>query len=159
MRLSLLGVSLLVIGIVVLSVGVYTCAFPPATQTKTATLEPSAGSFEQLELNQGDKLQVTLTVTDGSAVRVTVEDPSSEIIYNGGTVFMDLEFNVNAETSGIHKIHFVNDSPTDQLTIDYSVTYPTFPGILTYSAIIVGLLLAVNGLALILISKRSNKKQ
>lgn len=156
MRLSTIGLVLVVIGIVTLTIGAYTYAYP-IPQTKTSTVEPSAGIFEQLELNQGDQLKVALTVVDGEGVRVTVEDALSETVYNGGTVYTDLEFNVNAQTSGMHRINFVNISPTDELTIDYSIMYPAFPGILTYFSLIVGAVLLINGLAVILIFKRSNK--
>jgi hypothetical protein len=157
MRLSTLGLVLVVIGIVTLTIGVYTYAYP-ISQTKTSTVEPAAGIFEQLELNQGDQLKVALTVVDGEGVSVTVEDELSETVYNGGTVYTTLEFNVNAQSSGLHRINFVNVSPTDELIIDYSIVYPAFPGILTYFALILGAVLVINGLAVILIMKRSNKE-
>jgi uncharacterized membrane protein len=157
MRLSTLGLVLVVIGIVTLTIGVYTYAFS-TPQTKTSTIEPAAGIFEQLELNQGDQLKVALTVVDGEGVSVTVEDALSETVYNGGTVYTTLEFNVNAQSSGLHRINFVNVSPTDELIIDYSIVYPAFPGMLTYFALILGAVLVINGLAVILIMKRSNKE-
>jgi hypothetical protein len=157
MRHSTIGLVLVVIGIVTLTIGVYTYAYP-IPQTKTSTVEPSAGIFEQLELNQGDQLKVALTVVDGEGVSVTVEDELSETVYNGGTVYTTLEFNVNAQSSGLHRINFVNVSPTDELIIDYSIVYPAFPGILTYFALILGAVLVINGLAVILIMKRSNKE-
>ncbi|MCW4002820.1 MAG: hypothetical protein NWE95_02780 [Candidatus Bathyarchaeota archaeon] len=157
MRLSTLGLVLVIIGIVTLAIGAYTYAYP-TPQTKTSTIAPSAGIFEQLELKQGDQLKVALTVIDGEGVRVTVEDPLSETVYNGGTVYANLAFNLNAQSNGAHRINFVNISPTDELTIDYSIMYPAFPGMLTYFALILGVVLVVNGLVVILIFKRSNKQ-
>jgi hypothetical protein len=157
MRHSTIGLVLVVIGIVTLTIGVYTYAYP-ISQTKTSTVEPAAGIFEQLELNQGDQLKVALTVVDGEGVSVTVENAVPETVYNGGTVYTTLEFNVNAQSSGLHRINFVNVSPTDELIIDYSIVYPAFPGILTYFALILGAVLVINGLAVILIMKRSNKE-
>lgn len=96
-------------------------------------------------------------MVDGEGVSVTVEDPLSETVYNGGTVYLSLEFSLNAKSNGAHRINFVNVSPTDKLTIDYWIMYPAFPGLLTYFALILGVVLLINGLA-VLIIKRSNKE-
>ncbi len=147
MRRRTLGLTLALVGFTVLALALYTYALPNANLSKTVTLEPSSGTFAQVSLCPGDKVQGTLDVTDGTAgIKVYVEDPPPmEVVYNGGTVYDHLEFSFNAQTSGVYRVNFENLSPANQQTIAYSLTFPSNPGVIGYLAITVGVLLLVVG--------------
>jgi hypothetical protein len=58
-----------------------------------------------------------------------VENPLREVIYNGGTIYNSLEFVFKAESNGIYLVNFENANPSNQQTVEYSLTYPAFPAV------------------------------
>ncbi len=157
MRRRILGLTLAVVGFAVLALALYTSSLPVMRESKNLTLEPSTGTFDQINLNTNDKVQGTLDVIEGPAgIRVYVEDPSLKVVYNGGTVYNDLDFSFNAQTSGVYRVNFENLSPTNQQTITYSLVFPAIRGIVWYVAIVAGALLVVVGLGVAIVLGRKH---
>jgi len=92
MNKKTLGIILALTGIVVLSFGLFTYIYQ-TTYTQTDTLHPLESKTFKLDLTPSDKVQGTVTVLDGDeGIRVFVENPNGDVIYNGGTVYSNVEF-------------------------------------------------------------------
>jgi hypothetical protein len=126
------------------------------TQTDTLNLPVADGSIVTLELGQGDKVQSSVTITNGTeGVKVYVEDPSSGVVYNGGAVYSSVGFTFNAPTTGAYTVHFDNLSTANQQTVEYSLTRPVIPSIIGIITIVAGAFLLLIGLTLYVIVKKA----
>lgn len=149
--------TLSIIGIIVLVLGTYTYAFSTETQTETKAIDASKGFTAQLNLQQGDTVQGTLTILDGNqGIAVSAENSANEVVYNGGTVYTSLEFNFYVPTSGLYMVNFNNTSPNIQQTIEYSLTYSTYSPTLGLAAIIIGAIILGVGITTAFISNKKN---
>ncbi len=160
MQKRTLGLILTIIGLAILVSGIaaYTVS---TTQTHTVTLPISDGLSVPLELSAGDKVQGAVTVLNGNeGINVYVENPQNEVIYNGGTVYSNVEFSFNAQTFGSYAVIINNLSSTNGQTIEYSLTYPSIPSIVGLALIIVGVFFVVAGVTMrIMLQKAGAIKQ
>jgi hypothetical protein len=152
-----LGVTFTVIGLVALILGIYAYAFSTETLTQTITIDPSDGFAAQLEIEQGDVVRGALIILDGNeGITVLVENPATEVIYNGGTVYTNLEFSFNAQTTGLYALNFDNLSSANQQTIEYSLTHSTFSRTLSLAILVIGAILLAVGITTAIMSSKKN---
>ncbi len=155
MNKKTLGLVLSILGIVILVSGVAAFTYT-TTQTDTLNLLVADGSTVTLDLGQGDKVQGSVTITNGTeGISVYVEDPSNGVVYNGGAVYSNVEFTFNAPTAGIYTVNFDNLSTTSQQTVEYSLTSPVIPSIIGIITIIGGAFLLLIGITLYVIVKKA----
>jgi uncharacterized membrane protein len=160
MQTKTLGVIFVIIGLVLLVSGAVVFTYSN-TQTRTRTLPVSEGLSVPLDLSAGDKVQGTITILDGGeGITVDVTNPNNEIIYNGGTVYNNVEFSFNAKTSGTYTVAIDNLSTSNSQTIEYSLTYPAIPSIVGIVIIIVGIFFVVTGVTMmVMLQKAGTLKQ
>jgi hypothetical protein len=156
MNKKTLGIILALTGLVVLSFGLFTYIHQ-TTSTQTDTLHPLESKTFKLDLAPGYKVQGTLTVLDGNeGIAVFIENPDGEVIYNGGTVYSNVEFSFDAQKLGKYFAAFTNLSPTNEQKIEYSFTYPALPSLISLAVTIIGVFLLLIGVTFLVILHKAS---
>ena len=154
MQRKTMGILFIVIGFIVLAVGLFSYTLT-ATQTRNLALSVSDGAFARIELEQGDTVRGSLLIQSGNeGIKFYVEDPVGEVVYDGGTIYGSLDFSFHSQISGLYISRFENLSPTNQQSIEYSLTYSAVPRIVSFSAAIVGAGFFVAGIVLMFLKKK-----
>jgi len=151
MNKQTVGIIFAVTGIIILSLGLFTYIYQ-TTYTQAETMQPLEIKTFELDLTPGDKVQGTVTILDGSeGISVYVENPTGEVIYNGGTVYNSVDFSFNSKTTGTHVATFTNLNPVTEQTIEYSFTYPALPNLVSLAVTILGVFLVLIGVTFLVI--------
>lgn len=153
-----LGLTLTTIGLIILALGIYAYSFSTVTQNQTKTIDASDIHVAQLELELGDAVHSVLTILDGNeGIAIYVENHAQESVYDGGTVYTSLEFNFYVQTTGPYAVNFENLSPTNQQTIEYSLTHSTYSRTLSLAITIIGAILLIAGITTTFIASKKSR--
>ena len=156
MQRKTISLVLVLVGLVILAVGIFSYYIPPTTQNESRVLEQSDRVIIELNL-EGGVTKCSMTVLQGNeGTRVFVKDSQTqEIVYDGGIVYSDLEFSFEPQHPADYFFTFENISPNSQQTIEYSITYPTnIPKIISIITIIGGLVILLQGVILISLKRK-----
>jgi uncharacterized membrane protein len=146
MNKKTLGTFLMVVGFAVAVLGVYTFVAPNTTQTETRPITASGTASFPLELQQGNRVQATLTVIEGNdGIEVYLENPFGEQVYTGGVVYSSLEFSYTSGSSGTYKLHLNNLSDTSSQIVELTLVYSAYSWIVSLVISLVGIALVVSG--------------
>ncbi|XHH09660.1 MAG: emp24/gp25L/p24 family protein [Candidatus Bathyarchaeia archaeon] len=155
MQTKTLSLILIIFGLFILVSGIVAYTYT-ITQTQTATLPIADGISIPLTLGQGDKVQGTVNILDGTqGINVYVENPNSEVVYNGGSVLSNVEFSFNAQVSGSYKVVINNLSESNPQNIEYTFTYPALPSLASIAIIIVGFFILLIGITMLMILRKA----
>ena len=103
-----------------------------------------------LELNGEDRVKGNLTILEGTqGIKIYLETPHNELVYDGGVVYNSLDFTLNVQSEGIHRLYLANLDPINQQKFQLSLTINQFPWFNSILIVSIGLLVSITGIVII----------
>lgn len=150
----------------ILLVAMLTFALPAhAAQVQNCSVQPGAQCTITFNLNNGDQVSGSISVTGGSGndVNFWITSPSGATIYNAGRISGGTTFSLSANQSGAYIVHFDNSFSllsSKQVTLSYDVSSTIIPGTSPTTSYIVLIAVVILLVALVVaLRRRSGRKQ
>jgi hypothetical protein len=140
-----LGQSIIILALFISIIGFYSF-FLTNNQTIIENISPLNEMKIPLKLGYEDKLNGNLIIREeNKGIKVYLEDPYGELIYDGGIVFSTLEFVINSKKEGTHNLTLTNLDPSQQQEIQIQITKNQISWSLSFIITLSGIILSVIG--------------